>query len=213
MSTTVPKTVPIAAATDPPTSDTVLRRGPRFSLHPIGPEDLDAVDSWLADDRRRADYVHSDVSHEDVAAAGFLAVAQEVPSAQVYTARVPQYGCVGLVTFHPSATLQGLYDGDIIVAPSLPLPGVGTEVFALGIDMLFSEAAANKLWGFVSLGNPASERMCHRLGFRREGFVREHLPTNDGFQDAFIYSLLRRDWRSPVPIEVPAADDAGGTSR
>lgn len=33
-----------------------------------------------------------------------------------------------------------------------------------------------------------------RLGFQREGFLRERWHVNGEIQDAFFYGLLRREW-------------------
>jgi len=34
-----------------------------------------------------------------------------------------------------------------------------------------------------------------RLGFQREGFLRERWHVNGEIQDALFYGLLRREWR------------------
>src|ERR1044072_3234446 len=42
--------------------------------------------------------------------------------------------------------------------------------------------------------NAASIRSLERLGFQREGFLRERWHVNGEIQDAFFYGLLRREW-------------------
>ena len=42
--------------------------------------------------------------------------------------------------------------------------------------------------------NAASIRTLERLGFQREGFLRERWQVNGEIQDAFFYGLLRPDW-------------------
>jgi ribosomal-protein-alanine N-acetyltransferase len=49
--------------------------------------------------------------------------------------------------------------------------------------------------------NIASIKTVERLGFKREGYLRERWQTNGEIQDAFFYGLLRREW-------VGQADDA-----
>ena len=44
--------------------------------------------------------------------------------------------------------------------------------------------------------NAASIRTLERLGFQREGFLRERWHVNGEIQDAIFYGLLRRDWRN-----------------
>lgn len=42
--------------------------------------------------------------------------------------------------------------------------------------------------------NAASIRTLERLGFQREGYLRERWQINGESQDAFYYGLLRREW-------------------
>lgn len=44
--------------------------------------------------------------------------------------------------------------------------------------------------------NAASIRTLERLGFQREGFLRERWHVNGEIQDAFFYGLLRPDWET-----------------
>ncbi len=43
--------------------------------------------------------------------------------------------------------------------------------------------------------NDASIRTLERLGFQREGFLRERWHVGGEFQDAFFYGLLKREWQ------------------
>jgi RimJ/RimL family protein N-acetyltransferase len=42
--------------------------------------------------------------------------------------------------------------------------------------------------------NTASIHTLERLGFQREGFLRERWQVNGEIQDALFYGLLRREW-------------------
>ena len=42
--------------------------------------------------------------------------------------------------------------------------------------------------------NAASIKTLERLGFQREGYLRERWQVNGEIQDAFFYGLLRREW-------------------
>ena len=46
--------------------------------------------------------------------------------------------------------------------------------------------------------NAASIRVLERLGFQREGLLRERYIQLGEVQDAMIFGLLRRDWSSPA---------------
>ena len=43
--------------------------------------------------------------------------------------------------------------------------------------------------------NTASIRTLERLGFQREGFLRERWHVGGELQDAFLYGLLKREWQ------------------
>jgi RimJ/RimL family protein N-acetyltransferase len=43
--------------------------------------------------------------------------------------------------------------------------------------------------------NTASIRTLERLGFQREGFLRERWHVGGELQDAFFYGLLKREWQ------------------
>ena len=45
--------------------------------------------------------------------------------------------------------------------------------------------------------NTASLRTVERLGFQREGFLRERWQVNGEIQDAYFYGLLRQEWKRP----------------
>jgi RimJ/RimL family protein N-acetyltransferase len=44
--------------------------------------------------------------------------------------------------------------------------------------------------------NAASIRTLERLGFQREGYLRERWQVNGETQDALFYGLLRPDWEA-----------------
>ncbi|HKZ01739.1 MAG TPA: GNAT family N-acetyltransferase [Pyrinomonadaceae bacterium] len=45
--------------------------------------------------------------------------------------------------------------------------------------------------------NAPSIRTLERLGFQREGYLRERWHVNGEIQDTLFYGLLRRDWKNP----------------
>jgi ribosomal-protein-alanine N-acetyltransferase len=49
---------------------------------------------------------------------------------------------------------------------------------------------------YVATDNTASWRLLERLGFCREGLLREHYVIQDRRVDEFVYGLLRPEWQS-----------------
>jgi RimJ/RimL family protein N-acetyltransferase len=52
----------------------------------------------------------------------------------------------------------------------------------------------------VDQRNAASIRTVERLGFQREGYLRERWQVNGEIQDALFYGLIRPDWETRKPV-------------
>lgn len=59
----------------------------------------------------------------------------------------------------------------------------------------FEVLELRRLEADVDPRNAASIRTLERLGFQREGFLRERWHVNGEIQDALFYGLLRREWK------------------
>jgi ribosomal-protein-alanine N-acetyltransferase len=59
----------------------------------------------------------------------------------------------------------------------------------------FEVLELRRLEADVDPRNVPSIRTLERLGFQREGFLRERWDVNGEIQDALFYGLLRREWR------------------
>ncbi|MDC7787260.1 GNAT family protein [Rhodoplanes sp. TEM] len=65
---------------------------------------------------------------------------------------------------------------------------------------LFAVKQARRLYAYVEEGNVASQRLCERLGMRREGLFVEFVSfTTDAdgapvFENTMQYAILRREW-------------------
>ncbi|HEX7295335.1 MAG TPA: GNAT family N-acetyltransferase [Pyrinomonadaceae bacterium] len=61
----------------------------------------------------------------------------------------------------------------------------------------FEEMNLRRLEADVDPRNTASIKTLERLGFQREGFLRERWHVGGEIQDAFFYGLLEREWIRP----------------
>jgi RimJ/RimL family protein N-acetyltransferase len=80
--------------------------------------------------------------------------------------------------------------------------GKGYMQEALGalLDFSFDTLNMHRLEADVDPHNLASVKTLERLGFQREGYLRERWLVNGEVQDALFYGLLRREWRSGKPV-------------
>lgn len=62
------------------------------------------------------------------------------------------------------------------------------------INFAFDELNLHRIEADVDPQNAASIRTLERLGFKREGYMRERWLVNGGIYDSLFYGLLRREW-------------------
>jgi len=78
--------------------------------------------------------------------------------------------------------------------------GYASEAARALVDHLFKDKAARRLYAYVEDDNLASQRLCERLGMRREGLFREFISfVNDAaghpiYVNTCQYALLRHEW-------------------
>ena len=58
----------------------------------------------------------------------------------------------------------------------------------------FGELKLNRVEADIDPRNEASARSLERLGFRKEGYLRERWIVGDEVSDTALYGLLHRDW-------------------
>jgi ribosomal-protein-alanine N-acetyltransferase len=75
--------------------------------------------------------------------------------------------------------------------------GYMNEALTALIVHAFDVAKLRRLEADVDPRNTPSVRTLERLGFQREGFLRERWHVEGELQDAFFYGLLKREWDHP----------------
>jgi ribosomal-protein-serine acetyltransferase len=63
------------------------------------------------------------------------------------------------------------------------------------IDYGFNELGLNRIEIKAAVGNGKSQAIPEKLGFRKEGIMREAELVNNKFLDLFLYSMLRAEWQ------------------
>jgi ribosomal-protein-alanine N-acetyltransferase len=72
--------------------------------------------------------------------------------------------------------------------------GFATEAVTALLDHGFGALDLNRVEADIDPRNTASARTLERLGFRREGVLRERWIVDGEVSDSAIYGLLRREW-------------------
>jgi RimJ/RimL family protein N-acetyltransferase len=76
--------------------------------------------------------------------------------------------------------------------------GFAAEALTAFIDFAFTGAGLRRLEAAVDSRNVASNHVVERLGFTREGVLRERWLASGELQDINMFGLLKREWRLPV---------------
>jgi len=75
--------------------------------------------------------------------------------------------------------------------------GRGTEAVQLIVDYLFLSKDIARIQAFTDVRNKASQRVLEKAGFKREGNLRGAGFVRGRRTDAYIYGLVREDWKEP----------------
>ncbi|MND59877.1 hypothetical protein D3C80_510940 [compost metagenome] len=62
------------------------------------------------------------------------------------------------------------------------------------IGYLFAKEGYRRLYAELDAENAASVALIERLGFMREGCLRQHEISHKGLCDMLVYGLLRGEW-------------------
>jgi RimJ/RimL family protein N-acetyltransferase len=87
--------------------------------------------------------------------------------------------------------------------------GYMSEALPALLRYAFGGMQLHRVWADTDPRNGPSIRVLERLGFRREGLLREHYLVQAEPQDAIVYGLLRSDWqRDNTPCDLKGAASA-----
>ena len=81
--------------------------------------------------------------------------------------------------------------------------GYATEAARVLLRWAFGTLDLNRVQAETDTRNVASARVLEKLGFVREGTLREDCVVNGEVSDSWVYGLIRREWR-PSPEPAPA---------
>jgi len=74
--------------------------------------------------------------------------------------------------------------------------GICTEAVGLLLEEAFGALGYHKVVLRIAVGNDASDRVAEKLGFTREGILREELLIRGNWVDHSLWSLLDREFRT-----------------
>jgi ribosomal-protein-alanine N-acetyltransferase len=74
--------------------------------------------------------------------------------------------------------------------------GIMTEALSAIIQFGFDQMGLHRIEVLISHHNKRSQQLIRRLGFKREGVLRDHYFIEGRFSDDVIFSLLKEEWKA-----------------
>lgn len=93
------------------------------------------------------------------------------------------------------------------IHPSYWRKGYSSEAIKEILRYSYQELGLNRIGAVVYLENKASSNLLEKLGFKKEGELRDYLFQNNSFHTTNMFSLLKREW------ELLAAESMGSEAK
>lgn len=82
------------------------------------------------------------------------------------------------------------------ISPQYWRKGYASEAIMVSLPFVFDEMEINRVEAYVHIQNSNSQGVLEKLGFHKEGILREYGLWNDEFWDMICYSMLKKDFSS-----------------
>ena len=73
--------------------------------------------------------------------------------------------------------------------------GIMTEALYAVVQFCFETMKLNRIQAIISIGNHHSMNLVRRLGFKKEGVLRQNSFFKESYHDDPCFSLLREEWK------------------
>jgi len=83
------------------------------------------------------------------------------------------------------------------LVPSERGKGYCTEAANIMVDYLFLSRDAIRIQAQTDPRNVASQKVLEKVGFKKEGILRKSFFMRGEWRDAYLYSILREEWKEP----------------
>lgn len=74
--------------------------------------------------------------------------------------------------------------------------GYGTEAYRLLTNYGFQELGLNRIFGYQLTQNVAAHRCVEKLGWKREGLLRQDIFSHGALHDRYVVAITRDDWET-----------------
>ena len=99
--------------------------------------------------------------------------------------------------FHVLHVAGKLVEIGYSLVPSERGKGYCTEATQLMLDYLFLSTETTRIQACTDTRNLASQKVLEKAGFKKEGTMRKYFFIRGELRDAYLYSILREEWKEP----------------
>ena len=86
--------------------------------------------------------------------------------------------------------------GGLIISKEFNGRGFGTEAGYLLLAHLFEELGINMVYAYVKEDNKGSYRIYEKLGFHKDGLIRDFVYKLNDYHNAYIFTMLKSDFEN-----------------
>ena len=163
---------------------------PRLVLRRFRPSDHAALTAYRTD----PEVARFQSWNPSTAAADLAAGDPDAPGWFQYAIeRTTDHTLIGDVAVHLHDNLMQAEIG-FTLAPDSQKQGYATEAVRAVLDRLFRGQGLHKVTGECDARNTASAALMERLGFTREGLLRQQTYIKGEWTDDLLYGLLAAEW-------------------
>ncbi|MER6103717.1 GNAT family protein [Streptomyces sp. NPDC001832] len=171
--------------------------GEQVALREFAPTDVDDVLSIIGDDKvtNWLSFDSRSLAEAVTMVDGAVARAQEEPRTEYYLAVTPKRE--DRVVGFARIAFAGVKAGKLGYAIAAQEWGRGyaTDAARCLTSYAFAELGLHRVSAAIGPSNLASIALVEKLGFQKEGVLRDHVHTNGGWRDSILYSVLEDEWR------------------
>ncbi|MFD9894265.1 GNAT family N-acetyltransferase [Amycolatopsis sp. NPDC059027] len=165
-------------------------------LRELRTTDVDDVVAIIGDDRvtRFLSFDSRDRNYAESMISGVAERAAAEPRAEYYMA-VTSLESDALIGFVRIAT-SGVRAAKLGYAIAAEFWGRGyaTDAVRTMVDFAFARLELHRITAAIGPDNAASHVVVRKLGFVKEGVLRDHVFTNGAWRDSVLYSILASEW-------------------
>jgi [ribosomal protein S5]-alanine N-acetyltransferase len=178
----------------PPLPHPILKT-PRLHLRQFRDDDTDAMHKCLADSDAMRFWNHPVHTKRIETERAVRRFTECTPSYYRFwaVADAQTDRCLGLINYHDGHSRSKRVSIGYVIEPASWRKGFATEAVSAMLDFCFGELGLHRLQAFIHPDNAASLRLIEKLGFRREGLLRDNLRVGEEWRDDVLYALIATD--------------------